>query len=53
MKESQQQTIREFKFIAEQIHKDAIAANKDKIELHEDRIKRLEDHVGLPHSLSA
>lgn len=53
LKDAQQETIRQFKFIAEQIHKDAIDANKERIELHEDRITRLERYVGLPRSLSA
>jgi|GEM_PF-5181225 len=53
MHELHKDTIREFKFIAEQIHKDAIDANKERIELHEDRITRLERYVGVPRSLSA
>lgn len=53
MKDLHNDTIRQFKFIAEQIHKDAIDANKERIELHEDRITRLERYVGVPRSLSA
>jgi len=53
LKDAQQETIRQFKFIAEQIHNDAVDANKERIELHEDRITRLERYVGVPRSLSA
>ncbi len=52
IKTSEKEVIRQFKFIAEQIHKDAVDANKERIEMHEDRIKRIEKHVGLSHSLS-
>lgn len=53
MRELQKETIREFKVIAENIHRNAVDAHKDKISLHEDRIKRIEKRVGLSHSLSA
>lgn len=53
MRDLHDDTIRQFKFIAEQIHKDAIDANKKRIALHKDRITRLERYVRLPRSLSA
>ena len=40
-----------FKLIAENLHKDAVDANRETIDLHRNRIERLEDVVGLPHDL--
>ena len=39
--------VHQFHVIAEQIHHDAIGANRDEIEVVKDRVTRLERHTGL------
>lgn len=39
--------VHQFYVIAEQIHHDAIGANRDEIEVVKDRVTRLERHTGL------
>lgn len=47
------EVIEGFHVVAENIHKDAISANKETIDLHRNRIENIENVLGLPHSLSA
>lgn len=45
--ESEGRMVQQFHVIAEQIHHDAIGANRDEIEVVKDRVTRLERHTGL------
>jgi hypothetical protein len=44
---SEDRMVHQFHVIAEQIHHDAIGANRDEIEVVKDRVTRLERHTGL------
>ncbi|OGJ64413.1 hypothetical protein A3C37_01475 [Candidatus Peribacteria bacterium RIFCSPHIGHO2_02_FULL_53_20] len=44
---SEDRMVQQFHVIAEQIHHDAIGANRDEIEVVKDRVTRLERHTGL------
>lgn len=47
IKESEDRMVQQFHVIAEQIHHDAIGANRDEIEVVKDRVTALERHTGL------
>lgn len=46
---SEERMVQQFHVIAEQIHHDAIGANRDEVAVIKDRVTRLERHTGLVH----